>query len=74
MMLLFFYNAPSGLTLYIMTSTAAGVAEQMVIRKHMREKEAAAAATETTVVLPGKKARGARDKKPKGSNWFKRPF
>jgi len=71
MMLLFFYNAPSGLTLYIMTSTFAGVAEQYVIRKHIRDKEAAEAAAETTVVVPGKAARSARTKKPKGPNWVK---
>jgi len=72
MMLLFFYNAPSGLTLYIMTSTFAGVAEQYVIRKHIRDKEAAEAAVETTVVVPGKAARSARPKKPKGPTWVKR--
>ena len=40
MMLLFLYRAPSGLNLYIMASTAGGVFEQYVIRKHIREKEA----------------------------------
>ena len=65
-MLLFFYNAPSGLTLYIMASTFAGVAEQWIIRKHIREREAAEAAAVTTVVVPGKAARGNRPKKPKG--------
>jgi YidC/Oxa1 family membrane protein insertase len=34
------YNAPSGVSLYIMASTFAGVIEQYVIRKHIREKEA----------------------------------
>ena len=36
---LMLYKAPSGLNLYIMASTFAGVIEQIVIRKHIREKE-----------------------------------
>jgi len=64
--LLIFYNAPSGLTLYIMTSTFAGLVEQYVIRKHIQEKEAAQAATETTVKMPGKYFRGQKPKKPQG--------
>ena len=36
---LMLYNAPSGVNLYIMSSTFAGVIEQYVIRKHIREKE-----------------------------------
>ncbi len=66
MMLLFFYNAASGLTLYFMTSTFAGLAEQFFIRRHIREKEAAEAALETKVVMPGKHFRGQKPKKPKG--------
>ncbi|MHC4635006.1 MAG: YidC/Oxa1 family insertase periplasmic-domain containing protein [Planctomycetota bacterium] len=38
---LMLYKAPSGLNLYIMASTFAGVVEQYVIRKHIREKEEA---------------------------------
>ena len=34
------YSVPSGVNLYIMTSTFAGVIEQHVIRKHIKEKEA----------------------------------
>ena len=71
MMLFIFYNMPSGLNLYIMTSTFAGVAEQKIIRKHIREREEAEAARETTVSVPGKKPRSQRPKKPKGPNWFK---
>jgi len=70
-MLVFFYNAPSGLTLYIMSSTGAGLVEQYVIRKHMREKEALEAAQETKVRVPGKGPRSSRPKKPKGPFWFK---
>jgi YidC/Oxa1 family membrane protein insertase len=72
LMLFIFYKMPSGLNLYIMASTFAGVAEQYVIRKHIKAKEEAEAATETTVSAPGKKARGARPKKPKGPFWIKK--
>ena len=41
MMLLFFYNAPSGLNLYIMCSSMFGAIEQHRIRKHIKEQEAA---------------------------------
>lgn len=72
MMLLIFYNAACGLTLYIMTSTFAGVVEQMYIRKHIEAQKAAEAAEVTTVKVPGKAPRGARPKKPKGPNFFKK--
>ncbi len=36
---LLFYNAPSGLTLYIMASTVFGTVEQFLIRKHIKELE-----------------------------------
>ena len=72
MMLLIFYNAASGLTLYIMTSTFAGVIEQIVIKRHIEAKEAAEAAMTTTVRVPGKAPRDSRPKKPKGPNFFKR--
>ncbi|MBS3734915.1 MAG: membrane protein insertase YidC [Phycisphaerae bacterium] len=71
MMLLFFYQAPSGLNLYIMTSTFAGVAEQKVIRRHIQQREQEQAQRETTVTMPGKKARSQRPKKPKGPFWHK---
>jgi len=41
MMLFIFYNAPSGLTLYIMSSSLFGTIEQHRIRKHIKEQEAA---------------------------------
>ncbi len=71
MMLVIFYNQPSGLTLYIMASTFVGVIESRVIRKHIEEKDAREAATEVVVQGPGKAARGARPKKPKGPFWHK---
>ncbi len=63
MMLMFLYRAPSGLNLYIMASTAAGVAEQYVIRKHIKEKQALEeqGLVATTSKLGGK----LKKKKPK---------
>ena len=66
MMLLFFYNAVSGLTLYIMTSTFAGVAEQYVIRRHIERTKQnpaaarAAAATSWSARLAGRLRQGAQ--------------
>jgi YidC/Oxa1 family membrane protein insertase len=71
MMLFFFYQAPSGLTLYVMASTAAGALDSYLIRRHVRAKEAMEAAMETTIDAPGKAARSARPKKPKGPMWSK---
>jgi len=72
MMVVFFYKAPSGLTLYIMASTFAGILDQYFVRKHIRDKQAAEAAIQTTVSVPGKAARSSRPKKPKGPFWVKR--
>ncbi len=41
MMVLIFYKMPSGLNLYVMFSSLFGWLEQVVIRKHIREQEAA---------------------------------
>lgn len=65
MMLVFFYPAASGLTLYFMASTAAGLLDQWAVRRHIRRQEQIQAAIETTVEMPGKAARGHRPKKPK---------
>ena len=70
--LFFFYQMPSGLNLYIMASTTASVFEQYFIRKHIRERDEAAAATETVVQVTGKAPRSSRPKKPKGPMWQKR--
>ena len=60
---LMLYRAPSGLNLYIMASTFAGVIEQYVIRKHIRKKEEAESKglVATTSKMGGK----AKKKKPK---------
>lgn len=36
----FLYSAPSGLTLYILASSAAGIVDSYYVRKHIREEEA----------------------------------
>jgi YidC/Oxa1 family membrane protein insertase len=67
MMLLFLYNAPSGLNLYIMASTFGGVIEQYVIRKHIREREAEAA----EVLVPTTSKLGGKVKKKKPKPFFR---
>ncbi|MEO0588406.1 MAG: membrane protein insertase YidC, partial [Planctomycetota bacterium] len=39
LMPIFLYSAPSGLTLYICASTAAGILDSYLVRKHIREQE-----------------------------------
>jgi len=41
MFLVFFYNLPSGLNLYIFTSTAIGVIESKIVRDHIKQREEA---------------------------------
>jgi len=69
-MLLFFYNAPTGLNLYIMASTFGGLIEQHFIRKHLKEAEAKAAekTVTTTTKVTGKF--GPKKKKPKPPRRF----
>jgi YidC/Oxa1 family membrane protein insertase len=57
------YNAPSGVNLYIMASTFAGVFEQYVIRKHIREKEEAE--SKGLVAVTRKTGGKVKKKKPK---------
>ncbi|MCK5564791.1 MAG: YidC/Oxa1 family insertase periplasmic-domain containing protein [Planctomycetes bacterium] len=63
MMLMFLYKAPSGLNMYIMASTFAGVAEQIIIRKHIKEKEAEEAVG--LVSVTSKTGGKVKKKKPK---------
>lgn len=60
---LFLYKAPSGLNLYIMSSVSAGVIEQYVIRKHIREKEQAE--SQGLVSVTSKTGGKVKKKKPK---------
>jgi len=57
------YKAPSGVNLYIMASTFAGVIEQYVIRKHIREKEQAE--SQGLVAATSKTGGKVKKKKPK---------
>jgi YidC/Oxa1 family membrane protein insertase len=57
------YKAPSGVNMYIMSSTFAGVFEQYVIRKHIREKEEAE--SQGRVAVTGKTGGKVKKKKPK---------
>jgi YidC/Oxa1 family membrane protein insertase len=64
---LMLYRAPSGLNLYIMASTFAGVIEQFVIRKHIRKKEGA----ESTGLVATTSKTGGKLKKKKPKPFFK---
>jgi YidC/Oxa1 family membrane protein insertase len=60
---LMLYKAPSGVNLYIMSSVFAGVIEQRVIKKHIREKEEAESAG--LVAVTSKTGGKVKKKKPK---------
>jgi YidC/Oxa1 family membrane protein insertase len=60
---LMLYTSPSGLNLYIMTSTFFGVIEQYVIKKHIREKEEAE--SKGLVAVTSKTGGKVKKKKPK---------
>jgi YidC/Oxa1 family membrane protein insertase len=69
-MLIFFYNAPTGLNLYIMASTFGGLIEQHYIRKHLKEEEAKAAETAVTTTSKVTGKFGPKKKKPKPPRRF----
>ena len=64
---LMLYKAPSGVNLYIMASTFAGVFEQYVIRKHIREKEE----TESKGLVSATSKTGGKVKKKKPKPFYK---
>jgi len=64
---LLLYKAPSGLNLYIMASTFAGVIEQFIIRKHIREKQA----EEETGLVTATSKTGGKAKKKKNKPFYK---
>jgi len=72
MMPLFFplilYNGPSGVNLYFMASTFAGVIEQHVIKKHIREREEAK--EKGLVAVTSKTGGKVKKKKPKPFHKF----
>jgi len=64
---LMLYKAPSGVNLYIMASTFAGVVEQYIIRKHIREKEE----TESKGLVAVTSKTGGKVKKKKPKPFYK---
>ncbi len=66
---LMLYNAPSGVNLYIMTSTFAGVIEQYVIKKHIEEKKEQEA--QGLIAATSKTGGKVKKKKPKPFYRFK---
>jgi YidC/Oxa1 family membrane protein insertase len=56
---LFLYNGPSGLNLYILTSTFVGMIESKIIRDHIKQKEEAEKAA-APVIVDAKPTRAAR--------------
>jgi YidC/Oxa1 family membrane protein insertase len=64
---LMLYKAPSGVNMYIMSSTFVGVIEQYVIRKHIREKEEA----ESKGLVAVTKKTGGKVKKKKPKPFFR---
>ena len=61
------YKGPSGVNLYIMSSISAGVIEQIIIRKHIREKEE----DESRGLVAVTKKTGGKVKKKKPKPFFK---
>ena len=64
---LILYKAPSGLNLYILASTCAGVVEQYFIRKHIREKDEA----ESKGLVSATSKTGGKVKKKKPKPFYK---
>jgi YidC/Oxa1 family membrane protein insertase len=64
---LMMYKAPSGVNLYIMASTFAGVIEQYVIKKHIREREEA----ESQGLVSATSKTGGKVKKKKPKPFFR---
>ena len=59
------YSAPSGLTLYIMTSSILGIIESRMIRRHAEHLEQLAEQRKQSGEGPGGSPGGDRDKKPR---------
>ena len=64
MFLFFFYNLPSGLNLYIFTSTAVGIMESKIVRDHIKAREEAEKAGK--VFVETRPTRGSRRGKDNG--------
>jgi YidC/Oxa1 family membrane protein insertase len=72
---LMLYTGPSGLNLYIMTSTAFGIIESRAIRKHIKEREELEKLGPTIIDAPPP-AKGGKERReveePKKKNWLAR--
>jgi YidC/Oxa1 family membrane protein insertase len=64
---LMLYNGPSGVNLYIMASTFAGVFEQKIIRRHIQERDEA----ESKGLLPVTSKTGGKVKKKKPKPFYR---
>jgi len=64
---LMLYTAPSGVNLYIMSSTFAGVIEQYVIKKHIRQREE----QESQGLIPATSKTGGKVKKKKPKPFYR---
>jgi len=62
------YNSPSGVNLYIMASTFAGVIEQYVIRKHIEQREQA----EAQGLVPATAKTGGKVRKKRPRPFFRK--
>jgi YidC/Oxa1 family membrane protein insertase len=68
------YTGPSGLNLYILTSTAFGIMESKVIRRHIKEREELEKLGPTIIDAPppGKGGKKSEPEEPKKKNWLAR--
>ena len=55
------YNGPSGLNLYILTSTSIGIIESKIIRDHIKEREEAEKAGK--IIVDAAPTRGSKNRK-----------
>lgn len=71
---LMLYSGPSGLNLYILTSTAFGIVESKVVRKHIQEREALEALKGPTIVdaPPPEKGGKKAPEEPVKKGWMAR--
>jgi YidC/Oxa1 family membrane protein insertase len=69
MMLLIFYKAPSGLSLYVMSSSIFGILEQKRIRKHLEEEQRGGGAGPVSPARPPGVGEGSA---PRRHSWLER--
>jgi YidC/Oxa1 family membrane protein insertase len=71
---LMLYSGPSGLNLYILTSTAFGIMESKVIRDHIKQRELLEGQGPTIIDAPppGKPGKSGKDDTTKKKGWLER--